>query len=81
MFQTDRSISLANAEKNFHRSVCGSYYSALSYIIIHKVFVLFTLHCLREIEVIWFHTLVSDQSVSLNTIGGRWPGAGSWTEL
>jgi len=40
--QTDRPISLANAEKKFQRSACGSYYTALSYDIICDVFVLFT---------------------------------------
>jgi len=43
--QTDCPISLANAEKkilNFQCSVSGSYYTALSYDVIHDVFVLFT---------------------------------------
>jgi len=51
MFRTDRPISLANGEKNikiFQRSVCGSYYTALSYDVIHDVFVLFTLHLLKR---------------------------------
>jgi len=45
MFQTDRPISVANAEKKikiFQRSVCGSYYTALSFDNIHDIFVLFT---------------------------------------
>ena len=41
MFQTDRAISLANAEKNLYL-VHGSYYTALSYNIVYGVFVLFT---------------------------------------
>jgi len=42
MFQIDRPISLAKAEKEFkkfQRSVRGSYYTALSYDNIHGVFV------------------------------------------
>jgi len=45
MFQTYHPISLANAEKkikNFQLSVCGGYYTTLSYDIINDVFVLFT---------------------------------------
>jgi len=45
MFQTDRPISLANAEKllNFQRSVRGRYCTALSYDVIHAAY-LFCLH-------------------------------------
>ena len=59
------SISLANAEnknKIFHRSVRGSYNTALSYEVIRDVVVSSTL---AQVAVIWFDTLVSDQSLSL----------------
>ena len=42
-FQTDRPMSLAQKKKfNFQRSVRDSYYTVLSYDVIHDVFVLFT---------------------------------------
>ena len=55
---------MANAEKNIksQRSVCGRYYTALSYDVIHDVFVLFTF---AKVEVIWFDTWVSDKSLRL----------------
>jgi len=37
MFQTDRPISLANAEKNFSILVHGGYYTALSDDVIYDV--------------------------------------------
>jgi len=40
----------------------GSYYTTLSFDIVRDVFVLFTF---AEVEVIWFDTLVSDQSLAL----------------
>jgi len=43
-------------------SVRGSYYTTLSYDVIHDVFVLFTF---AKVEVIWFDTLVSGQSLGL----------------
>ena len=47
---------------NFQYSVHGSYYTALSYDVIHDVFVLFSF---TKVEVIWFDTFVSDQSLLL----------------
>jgi len=66
MFQTGHPISLARAEKNFNfqRSVCGGYYTALSHNIIHDVFVSFPF-AWAKLEVIWFDTLVADQSLAL----------------
>jgi len=46
----------------FAFSARGSYYTALGYDVIHGVFVLFTF---AEVVVIWFDTLVSDQSLAL----------------
>ena len=40
----------------FLRSVRGGYYTALSYDVVHDVFVLFTS---VQVEVIWFDSLVS----------------------
>ena len=45
--------------ENFLRLVRGGYYTALSFDIIHDVFVLFTF---VKVGVIWFDTLVSNQS-------------------
>ena len=42
-------------------SIHGSYYSALSYDL-QDVLLLFTF---TKVEVVWFHTLVSDQSLAL----------------
>jgi len=66
MFQTDHSFSLANAEISHAGFFCvffqGSYYTTLSFDIVRDVFVLFTF---AEVEVIWFDTLVSDQTLAL----------------
>ena len=43
-----------------HRSVSGSHYTALSYDVVHDVFVLFT-----SVQVIWFDSLVSDKTSAL----------------
>ena len=53
---------MANAKKyNFQRSVCGGYYTDLSNDVIHGVFYLH----FAKVEVIWFDTFVSDQSLLL----------------
>ena len=49
-------------KKNYQHSVCGGCYTTLSYDVIYDVFVLFTF---AKIEVIWFDTLVSDQSLAI----------------
>ena len=65
---SDRSSRLTGKRrkkiKNFQRSVRGSYYTALSQNIIHDIFLLFTFAS-AKVEVIWFDTLVSDQSLAL----------------
>jgi len=43
-------------------SVHGGYYTALSYDVSHDVFVSFTF---ANIEMVWFDTLISDQSLAL----------------
>ena len=48
-------------KKFFQRSVPGGCYTALSYDVIHNVFVLCILHLLKaKVEVTWFDTLVSE---------------------
>ena len=42
--------------KIYQRSIGGGYYTTLSYIVIHDVFVLFTF---AKVDVIWFDSLVS----------------------
>jgi len=65
---SDRSSHLTSKCRFFlilQRSVCGSYYAALSSDVIHDIFVLFTFASMKA-EVIWFDTLVSDhQSLAL----------------
>ena len=64
MLQTNRPTSLAKCSKKLDRqcSVCASYNTAISYDVIHDVFVLFTS---AKVEEILFDTLVSDQSIAL----------------
>jgi len=42
--------------KIYQRSIGGGYYTTLSYIVIHDVFVFFTF---AKVDVIWFDSLVS----------------------
>jgi len=59
--QTNRLISLADAETNFQRSVRGSCHTALSYDVIDDA-----LSCFHLLKLIWFDTLISDhQSLAL----------------
>jgi len=51
-------------KQNFQRSVCGSYFTSISYDVIHDVFVLFTF-AYAKAELIWFDILVSDQCLAL----------------
>jgi len=53
---SDRSSHLTSKCRFFlilQRSVCGSYYAALSSDVVHDIFVLFTLAYMKA-EVIWF---------------------------
>jgi len=68
---SDRSSHLSGKRRKkikiFQRSVCGSYYTALSFDIIHDIFVLFT--CAKaKVEVIWFDTLILDQRLALRHV-------------
>ena len=47
---------------NFQHLVIGSYYTAPGYNVVYDVFVLFAF---VKVEVVWFGTFVSDQSLAL----------------
>jgi len=68
---SDRSSHLSGKRRKkikiFQRSVCGSYYTALSFDVIHDIFVLFT-SAKAKVEVIWFDTLVLDQRLALRHV-------------